>query len=213
MGVSDKEMDILLGTLKKIRDEVGGGPEAEEGRVKGGSAEKLDKFTEAKTAFMIKLKLCCEAMDSNTIGADPKAIIAKNQEIRSHLKGLEGNWEEMNAAYQHERGKKRSKMSQEEMDARRQLLTDLKQEVAELKAIHQQGTVGGGAATGAAFSAVSSADVMKRPAMEGPPSEYRPPAQLTEQQVTLIVWCLDQKSSVCQVLSTHLSCPPQPYIM
>jgi hypothetical protein len=46
------------------------------------------------------------------------------------LRTLEAEWAEMDALFAAERAKRRSKMTKEEMEARRQLLVDLQREVS-----------------------------------------------------------------------------------
>lgn len=38
---------------------------------------------------------------------DPKAVIEKNQAVRSNLRALEENWKELDSAYQTEKNKRR----------------------------------------------------------------------------------------------------------
>eukprot|EP00953_Heterococcus_sp_UTEX-ZZ885_P023873 13098-Heterococcus_DN1.PRE.1 len=154
--------------LGKILVAVGGeDKDVESGRKKG----KEDRFVLLKTTVMNRLTETCELMEKAaatggaglaSATADPKAVIKRNQEIRANLRTLESDWTEMDALFQAERSKRRSKMTKDEMEARRQLLVDLKREVAELKAIHQQAAVGGGGpiAAPSAFAAAAAASDM-----------------------------------------------------
>jgi hypothetical protein len=131
----DRELDLLLQKLGKILVAVGGeDKDVESGRKKG----KEDRFVLLKTTVMNRLTETCELMEKAaatggaglaSATADPKAVIKRNQEIRANLRTLESDWTEMDALFQAERSKRRSKMTKDEMEARRQLLVDLKREV------------------------------------------------------------------------------------
>ncbi|CAM9535185.1 unnamed protein product, partial [Phaeothamnion confervicola] len=109
--------------------------------------------------------------------------------IRGNLRALEEEWKQLDAAYQAEKGKRRSKVPAEEMAERRQLLVDLKREISELKQIHQSGLVkgvgpaggaGGGGGVGGGYG-VPSSELGNRNVMPGVATDMRP-AQLSEGQ-------------------------------
>ncbi|KAG5178683.1 soluble NSF attachment protein receptor [Tribonema minus] len=156
----DRELDVLLMKLQKILLSVGGDDLESGGKKK---SSKDDRFNLVKASVMRRLTETCELMEkaAATSGgglasstADPKAVIKRNQDIRSNLRTLEAEWGEMDVMFQAERTKRRSKMTKEEMEARRQLLVDLQREIAELKALNQQAAVG--ASVGVASSAYAA---------------------------------------------------------
>lgn len=183
----DREIDILMKKLMVILLAVGGADkDLENGKKKG----KQDKFLILKQGVMAKLSETCELMEKVagpgiSSSADPKAVIKRNQDVRTNLRALETDWTDMDAIFQAEKNKSRSKMSKDEMAARKQLLVDLKREIAELKAIHQQATVG--ASAGPAMGAGTYASAINVSNMgpenkKGPSTENRPSAGLSAEQ-------------------------------
>ncbi|CAM9407488.1 unnamed protein product [Chrysoparadoxa australica] len=190
----DKDLDILLATLVRIQADVGG-PETENGGgKKKKKGDKEDKFLAIKSRMMTLLSSTCDLMDKAAkpeggrfASADPKQMIQRNQQVRGNIRELEKMWGEMDALFAKERGKRRSRMTKEESDARRQLLVDLKGEIAELKSIHQQGMVGGqsssvagGAAGG--YSVQSRGEFMQANPMSQGVSADTQSAALTDEQ-------------------------------
>mmetsp|Transcript_7534 Transcript_7534/g.11269 ORF Transcript_7534/g.11269 Transcript_7534/m.11269 type:complete len:293 (-) Transcript_7534:228-1106(-) len=169
----DREIDILLHKLNKILNETGGG--TREIELGSSNNSKEDKFNVLKSNIMARLIETCNLMEKSSNGnggmlssADPKTVIKRNQDIRSNLKLLESEWTELDAIFQTERSKRRSKMSQDELNERRQMLVDMKTEIFELKSLNQKATVGASVSVGpSAFASLPMSANMNNPSQQG----------------------------------------------
>ncbi|CAM9099806.1 unnamed protein product [Discosporangium mesarthrocarpum] len=179
---TDRELDILLSKLRKIQSNVGGRDEE-----KGGKRGKEDdRFAAVKSSIISKLGETCDLLAKEPPTSDPKAVITKNQAVRTNLRALEEAWKELDAAYQAERGKRRSKATREELEDQRQLLVDLRHEIGELKSIHQAGVTGakGGGTRGGYGTAMPASEFFKQEARAGASTgqDAPPPGKLTQEQ-------------------------------
>lgn len=201
-AAGDRELDILLAKLKKIQTAVGGSDEERALRKKNKKKNKEDgRFAAVKSAIIKRLGDTCDLLAKEPTTKDPKAVIEKNNAVRSNLRALEENWKELDGAYQAEKNKRRSKITREELEERRQLLVDLRHEIGELKSIHQAGVVGskGGGTRGGYGTAMPASEFFKQEARTSGTStvqETPPAGKLTQEQQFRIQQIRDRKKEM-----------------
>jgi DNA repair ATPase RecN len=139
----DAELIGLINRLNKAQAVVGG-PSKSKHVTAFGEDGKIDRFLDLRNQMMERINEIIETLKAvqqmeKSPGSNPKGIIEGNSKIRTELKTLTENWEELDGIYKAEAKKKRSKYSKESMQERQQVLTALRLEIEKIREMQRKG--------------------------------------------------------------------------
>uniref|UniRef100_A0A6S8ZJ93 Uncharacterized protein n=1 Tax=Ditylum brightwellii TaxID=49249 RepID=A0A6S8ZJ93_9STRA len=179
MGGQNKqseELTSLLAKLYTIQEEVGAREKTsdEEKKKKAENVAMMGKtratkktgsrFLELKSSIVDRLKsiqgLLEEGGQNKSVaqGNNPKEMIARQAEIREHIRQATDEWKELDALYKNEARKKRSKFTPEELEVQETLVLRLQAEIEKVKDAQTRGFARGDAATTLNLQALASID-------------------------------------------------------
>jgi len=133
----EKELDTLLWRLAKIQDAIGDDLFATEG---GGEVKAKDRFHEVRSQVIKRLNKIRELLDESKDGAllkKPEAQILNQQAIRENFHEGDDELSNLDALFQKEAAKKRSKLTKEDLAGRKQMVQALRQNFMDLKDEHK----------------------------------------------------------------------------
>lgn len=155
MASENKELTELLTKLYTLQEEVGAKPKStvEEKRNKAGSkamagstnksAKTGSKFMELRATIVERLRNIHGLLEEESQrskgrmsvvqGNNPKEVIARQTQIRQETKAAQEEWTKLNAIYVNEARKKRSKFSQDQLNAQQESVRRISQELEKVK--------------------------------------------------------------------------------
>lgn len=157
-----KELTELLTKLYTLQEEVGAKPKTsvEEKRHKAAntkamqgstnkSAKTGSKFMELRATIVERLRKIHGLLEeeaqrakggmSVARGNNPKEVIAKQTEMRNEMKTAQEEWEKLNAIYLNEARKKKSKFSQDQLNAQQESVRRIAEELEKVRQAQMAG--------------------------------------------------------------------------
>lgn len=132
----DGELESILGRLNAVQEAVGGKKEKVNEDILGADG-KVDRFMELKNQMTQRLNtikgLTAQVATSEKTGGNPKEVVAMGAQLRENLKQLGQEMRDLDAIYNKEASKRKSKFSPDELELRRNMRDALAAEVEAMR--------------------------------------------------------------------------------